>query len=113
MNFLFRNMFTFLNLFCVVKNQISPFFTPEKDVYFMLRVRNRSFDDDEIFNYENRNAINSSAFDPIKPVTFQIHGFMGSPKMELQKTLSRFVRNFVFPSHLLKLEQLQKYFECC
>jgi hypothetical protein len=89
MNIPIFRTFLFLNAFYFVKAQVNPLFTPEKDVFFMLRIRNHAFNDSEAFNFVNREKLQQSDFDPRKPVTFQIHGFMGSPRMELQMVLSK------------------------
>jgi hypothetical protein len=81
--------FILLIFVCSVKAQVSPLFVPEKDVFFLLRVKNQSFDDGEAFNYQNRESLKSSEFDASKPTVFQVHGFMGGPKMELQTILSK------------------------
>lgn len=62
-------------------------FVAERDVYFLLRLRNQSFDE-EVFNYRNKEAIKSGAFNATKPTTFQIHGYMGNRRMKIQSMLS-------------------------
>lgn len=86
MNFFTFHTSFFLTSFAFLSAQC---FVPERDVYFLLRVRNRSFDDDEVFNFESRENIKSSVFDTTKLTSFQIHGYMGNRNMKIQLMLSK------------------------
>lgn len=52
----------------------SPFHA-ESDAIFFLRIRNRTFANAEMLTYNSKENIRNSAFDPKKPVIFQVHGF--------------------------------------
>lgn len=64
-------------------------FQAQRDVDFLLRIRNRPFDQDEVFQYEKRSALSSSSFDPRKPTTFIVHGFTEDRKNEHHIILSK------------------------
>lgn len=51
-------------------------FNPERDVEFILRMKDQQTDDDQIYSLANREAIKERAFNPGRPTTFLIHGFM-------------------------------------
>lgn len=51
-------------------------FKAKRDVSFLLRVRNRPFNNEEVFEYDTRNEIGSSAYNHSKLTTFLIHGYM-------------------------------------
>lgn len=68
-------------------------FSADKDVNFLLRVKNRPFNDEEIFKYDTRSAVSSSAFDPTKPTTFLIHGFWENRKTKHHLKLSKYDEN--------------------
>lgn len=70
-------------------------FSADKDVNFLLRVKNRPFNDEEIFQYDTRSAVSSSAFDPTKPTTFLIHGFWENRKTKHHLMLSKYDENLI------------------
>jgi hypothetical protein len=45
------------------------------DAIFLLRIRNRPFIDAEMLTYDSRENLKSFAFNPKKPIIFQVHGF--------------------------------------
>lgn len=74
MKFLRLNNFVIFNIFVLFVQAHD--FVAERDVLFLLRVRNRPFNEEEIFMYENRGDVKNSAFDPSKATTFLAHGFL-------------------------------------
>lgn len=64
-------------------------FEAENDISFLLRVRNRPFKEEEVFKFINKSEIKSSAFDPNKPTTFLVHGFMEGRKVKHYLKLSK------------------------
>lgn len=64
-------------------------FNAERDVVFLLRVKSRDFQDEEVFRYETRDAIRESSFDSTNPTTFLVHGFMEDRQIPHHLELSR------------------------
>lgn len=64
-------------------------FDAEKDVFFLLRIRNRPFKDEEVFKLENKSEIKSSAFDSNRMTTFIAHGFMEGRRAKHYLKLSK------------------------
>lgn len=64
-------------------------FAGSRDVSFLLRIRNRAFNDEEVFIYNTREAIRESTFDPMKPTTFLIHGFLEDRRSSHHLMLSK------------------------
>lgn len=64
-------------------------FDAERDVIFLLRVRNRTVKNEEVFHYETKNLISNSEFDPSKPTTFLIHGYMEHSRVPHHLKLSK------------------------
>lgn len=51
-------------------------FYGERDAIFLLRIRNRSFDESENLIFEDKEEISKSAFDKEKSVIFHVHGYL-------------------------------------
>lgn len=64
-------------------------FVAEKDVLFLLRVKNRPFKDEEVFKQRSRSMVENSAFDSSKNTTFVIHGYFENRKAEHYLRLSK------------------------
>lgn len=64
-------------------------FNPDSDVLFLLRIRDRPFIEEEIFTVQTADKVAGSAFDPKKPTTFVIHGYMEDRKVEHHLKLSK------------------------
>ena len=69
-------LLTVLKIISFFLNVESFNFNAERDVSFLLRVKDKQFNEEDVFQYESRDAIKSSTFDPSKPTTFLIHGFL-------------------------------------
>lgn len=63
-------------------------FSPDQDVLFILRKRNRSFGEANNLNLENKEKLSETLFDPSKPVVFHVHGFLENQKMDHHMALS-------------------------
>lgn len=66
-------------------------FSAARDVMFLLRIRNKAFDDEEIFRSKTMEEIKGSSFDPAKPTTFLIHGYTEDRKAKHHLLLSKSV----------------------
>lgn len=64
-------------------------FDAERDVMFVLWVRDKPSSDEETFKLETRNLIGSSAFDSSKPTTFLVHGFTENRRVKHHLELCR------------------------
>lgn len=64
-------------------------FNAERDVSFLLSSRSEAVDDGEIYQYDQKDAVSSSTFDPAKPSTFLIHGFMEDRRVRYRSKLSK------------------------
>lgn len=64
-------------------------FDAERDVKFLLRVKNRAFKDEEVFRFEAKHLVKSSAFDPSKPTTFLVHGFGEDGEIKYNEMMSK------------------------
>jgi hypothetical protein len=73
--------FTFLNA--------DDYFLGERDVFFLLRIRDRSFINDEVFTLQNAEKVAQSAFDPTKSTTFLIHGYLEDRNVQHHLLLSK------------------------
>lgn len=80
--------FPILNFILSFLNLDGLSFNATKDVRFLLRVRNRPFKDEEVFQYETLATIEDSAFDPSKPTTLLIHGFLEDRRAQHHLKLS-------------------------
>lgn len=69
---LFLNFFLITNF--LVQLQAKDF-SAEKDVEFLLRVRNWPQKKEEVFRLGTVDGILKSSFNPAKPTSFLIHGF--------------------------------------
>jgi hypothetical protein len=74
MNFVQLN--TLVNLFVVSVHAFGQDFESERDVLFLLRIRDRPFNNEEVFRLENKADVVNSAFDSNKQTTFLVHGFL-------------------------------------
>lgn len=63
-------------------------FTAETDVLFFLRIRNRGFDESEEITFSTKEEISNAAFDPKKPIIFQVHGYLEDRHMPHHSQLS-------------------------
>lgn len=89
----FRSIQTFAVLELLLTYLDGARFSADKDVNFLLRVKNRPFNDEEIFRYETRSAVSGSTFDPTRPTTFLIHGFWENRKTKHHLMLSKYEEN--------------------
>ena len=64
-------------------------FNAERDVFFLLRVKNWQERIEERFHLETKSEILQSSYDPSKPTTFQIHGFTENHMMPHHNDLSK------------------------
>lgn len=64
-------------------------FTPEKDILFLLRIRNRQFNEEEKFTLETKDNLKSGAFTAAKPTVFLIHGFTEDRRVKHHLLLSK------------------------
>lgn len=64
-------------------------FDAEKEVKFLLRLKNKSFNDEAVFDYEGRALVGESLFDKSKPTTFLIHGYMENRRLKHHLDLSK------------------------
>lgn len=64
-------------------------FLAQRDVLFLLRVRNRPFKDEEVFTLSNLETLKNSAFDPNKITTFLIHGYFENRNTKHHLRLSK------------------------
>jgi hypothetical protein len=87
MNFLIVHTLTVFELLILCISAAD--FESVRDVNFLLRIRNRPFNDEEIFQYNTREAVTGGAFDPTKPTTFLIHGFLEDRKSKHHLMLSK------------------------
>jgi hypothetical protein len=63
-------------------------FHAESDAFFLLRIRNRSFNDSESLIFEAKEEIANSAFDKEKSVIFQVHGYLENKDIKQHLALS-------------------------
>lgn len=63
-------------------------FNAESEALFFLRIRNRTFANAEMISYDTREKIQNTAFNPKKPIIFQVHGFGEHQNTLEQLTLS-------------------------
>lgn len=64
-------------------------FDAKRDVNFLLRVKKRELEDEEVSLLETRNDIGASAFDPARPTTFLVHGYTEDRRVRHYSELSR------------------------
>lgn len=77
-----------LQLFLILL-EAGSIFVAERDVKFLLRVRNREFENDEAFRYESRYSVENSAFDKSKATTFLVHGFSEDGDVKYHSMMSK------------------------
>lgn len=71
-----------LILFIRIKLSLAIFwFNPESDVFFVLRIQNRDFNDEEVLTLDTKEELINSSFDPSKQILFHIHGYMEDRKV--------------------------------
>jgi hypothetical protein len=64
-------------------------FDPKSDVYFLLRIRDRPFNNEDSFTLKTTGRIGNSAFNSNKPTTFVIHGYLEDRIAEHQMVLCK------------------------
>lgn len=90
MNFLGFHTFLVLDLLLSYHHGLkAENFVGERDVKFLLRTKGRDFADQEVFQYDKRDEVEKSSFDPSKPTIFVIHGFLEGPEVKHHIMLSQ------------------------
>jgi hypothetical protein len=64
-------------------------FDAQRDIIFELRVRNRPFENSEMFTDSSFDDLKMSTFDPKRPTTFLVHGYLEDRKIKSHLLLSK------------------------